>query len=81
MKTISRSELRNRRTLVLRQVEAGQSTRITVNGKPVADLVPIASARKWVPKARVLRLLRQAALDRRFARDIAAATSAKIENL
>lgn len=81
MKTISLSELRNRLTHVLRQVEAGQSMRIAVNGRPVADLVPIASARTWVTKARVLRLLRHAALDRRFARDIAAAMSATIETL
>ncbi|MHB8383838.1 MAG: type II toxin-antitoxin system Phd/YefM family antitoxin [Candidatus Binataceae bacterium] len=81
MKTISRSELRNRLTRVLRQVEAGESMRVTVDGRPIADLVPIASARRWVPKARVLRLLEHAPLDRGFARDIAAATGATIDDL
>ncbi|MGC1676986.1 MAG: type II toxin-antitoxin system prevent-host-death family antitoxin [Candidatus Binataceae bacterium] len=81
MKTIPQRELRNRISRVLRQVEAGQSLRITVDGRPVADLVPIAGARTWVPKDRVLQLLDRAPLDRKFARDIGAATGATIDDL
>ncbi|HUY29094.1 MAG TPA: type II toxin-antitoxin system prevent-host-death family antitoxin [Candidatus Binataceae bacterium] len=81
MKTIPQRELRNRVSGVLRRVEAGESLRITVDGRPVADLVPITAARTWVPKDRVLQLLARAALDRKFTSDIGAATGATIDDL
>jgi prevent-host-death family protein len=71
MRTISQRELRNHVSRVLRQVEAGERMRITVDTRPVADLVPIAGVRRtFVPKDEVLRLLARAPLDRKFSRDI-----------
>ncbi len=71
MKTIPQRELRNRVSRVLRQVEAGERLRITVDGRPVADLVPIGGVRRtFVPIDEVLRLLARAPLDRKFSRDI-----------
>jgi prevent-host-death family protein len=82
MKTISQRELRNHVSRVLRQVEAGGSMRITVNGRPVADLVPIAGVRRtFVPRNEVLRLLARAPLGRRFSRDIEGAAGPTIEEL
>lgn len=82
MKTISQRELRNRISKVLRQVERGQEIRITVSGRPVADLVPIGGTRRtFVLRSALNRLLEKAPLDRGFARDIAAATGATIEEL
>ena len=53
------------------QVEAGERMRITVDGRPVSDLVPIAGVRRtFVPIDEVLRLLARAPLDRKFSRDI-----------
>jgi prevent-host-death family protein len=40
---IPQRELRNSVSDVLRQVEAGASLRVTVRGRPVADLVPVAA--------------------------------------
>ena len=41
-------ELRNRTADVLREVEAGSTVRITVNGRPVADLTPIRGRARFV---------------------------------
>ncbi|GGL23236.1 type II toxin-antitoxin system Phd/YefM family antitoxin [Nocardia jinanensis] len=53
---IPQRELRNEVSRVLREVRAGQSYTITVDGSPVADLVPHRHTRRrvWVPRAEVL---------------------------
>jgi prevent-host-death family protein len=82
MKTIPQRELRNRVSRVLRQVEAGERMRITVDGRPVADLVPIGGVRrKFVAQDELLDLLARAPLDRKFSRDIAGAAGATVEDL
>ncbi len=82
MKTIPQRNVRNRISQVLRQVERGQRARITVSGRPVADLVPIAGPRRtFVPRDAVTELLARAPLDRAFSHDIAAATGATIDEL
>ena len=82
MKTIPQRELRNRVSRVLRQVEGGERMRITVDGRPVADLVPIGGVRRtFVPIDEVLRLLARASLDRNFSRDIEGAAGGTIEEL
>jgi prevent-host-death family protein len=82
MRSIPQRELRNRIGEVLRQVERGQRVRITVSGRPVADLVPIGGSRRtFVPRDAVTELLTNAPLDRSFQSDIATATEATIEEL
>jgi prevent-host-death family protein len=71
VRTIPQRVLRNRIGQVLREVEAGERVRITVAGRPVADLVPIERGpRRFVLAAEVDRLLREAPLDQGFARDV-----------
>jgi len=73
MKNIAQRERRNRISSVLREVEAGSRMRVTVDGRPVAELLPLEGARRtFVPREDLVTLLRQAPLDREFARDIAA---------
>jgi prevent-host-death family protein len=82
MKTIPQRELRNRISAVLREVEAGERVRITVGGKPVADLVPIDGVRRtFVPRDQIVQILTQAPLDRRFAQDIEDAVGATIDEI
>ena len=82
MRAIPQRELRNNIGRVLRQVEAGERLRITVDGRPVADLIPVARAqRTFVPRADVSRLLARAPLDPDFAQDLAAVTGATIDEL
>jgi prevent-host-death family protein len=54
MATIPQRELRNETAAVLRRVEAGETLRITSNGRPVADLVPVERAATYVPLADVV---------------------------
>lgn len=81
MKTIPQRELRNRVSGVLREVEAGQRMRITVDGRPVADLIPVGGVRRtFVTRDDITALLRRAPLDRNFSRDLAP-TDATIDEL
>lgn len=45
---IKQSELRNNNAAVMRRVAAGESFTVTVNGVPVADVVPHQRTRKRV---------------------------------
>lgn len=82
MRTIPQRVLRNQVARVLREVEAGERLRVTVDGRPVADLVPIGELRRnFVPGEEVERLLRHAPLDPSFARAIGAATGATIDEM
>ncbi len=42
-------DLRNHTTRVLRRVERGERLRVTVNGRPVAEMRPLARRREVVP--------------------------------
>lgn len=49
MATVPQRDLRNDTAALLRRVEAGETLRITSNGRPVADLVPVERAATYVP--------------------------------
>ena len=68
---VSVGELRNHTADVLRRVEAGERLRVTVDRRPVAELVPLPSRTTWVPRRRVLDGLTQA--DAALARELAEA--------
>jgi len=57
---VSVRELRNHTAAVLRRVEAGERLRVTVDRRPVAQLVPLPQRSTWVPRRRVLDNLVQA---------------------
>lgn len=48
LREVPQRELRNRTADVLREVETGTTIRITVNGRPVADLTPIRRRARFV---------------------------------
>ncbi len=53
---IRQSELRNDNAAIMRRVAAGESFTVTVNGRPVADVVPHqrdTGRRRFVPAAEV----------------------------
>lgn len=54
MATVPQRELRNDTAGLLRRVEAGEIVRITSNGRPVADLVPVERAATFVSLKDVL---------------------------
>jgi len=57
---VSVRELRNHTAEVLRRVEAGEHLRVTVDRRPVAQLVPLPDRATWVARRRVVDSLTQA---------------------
>ena len=57
---VSVRELRNHTADVLRRVESGERLRVTVDRRPVAELVPLSARTAWVPRRRVADGLTQA---------------------
>jgi len=57
---VSVRELRNHTAEVLRRVEAGERLQVTVDRRPVAELIPLPARSAWVPRRRVLDGLVQA---------------------
>jgi prevent-host-death family protein len=49
MPDIPARDLRNNVSAVLRRVEAGERLRVTVSGRPVAELAPLATRPRTIP--------------------------------
>jgi prevent-host-death family protein len=76
---VSVRELRNHTADVLRRVEAGERLRVTVDRRPVAELIPLPSRATWVPRRRVVEGLTQA--DAGLREELAAALPDTIDEL
>jgi prevent-host-death family protein len=70
-RSIPQRELRNDISKVLREVSEGNTIRVTVDGRPVADLVPVVDRRTAVPWADIVRMVEETPVDARYARDAA----------
>ena len=81
MREIPQRELRNNVAAVLREVEGGESLRVTVRGRPVADLVPVGARKRSLSPTEVARIVARAPLDPGFAGDLEAAAGATIDEL
>jgi prevent-host-death family protein len=57
---VSVRELRNHTAEVLRRVEAGERLQVTVDRRPVAELVPLPGRAPWVSRQRAADALVQA---------------------
>lgn len=78
---IPQRELRNNVAGVLREVEAGGAVRVTVRGRPVADLVPLSGKQEHLSPAEVRRIVAEAPLDERFAADLESVAGTTIDEL
>jgi prevent-host-death family protein len=78
MTDVSSRELRNRTADVLRRVEAGERVRISVNRRPVAELVPLERPR-WTSGAAIERIVREAGADPGLLEDLAAVRGEVVE--
>jgi prevent-host-death family protein len=73
MTSIPVRELRNNTAAVIKRVTDGNDVTITVNGRPVAELVPVQSTVKSsISKAELVRVLRVQQADAALAHDLAA---------
>lgn len=70
MAEVSARDLRNRTAEVLRRVEAGERLRVSVNRRPVAELVPLSHP-VWSTGAAMERVIREAAADADLLLDLA----------
>jgi prevent-host-death family protein len=69
---VSVRELRNSTAAVIAEVEAGERLTLTVNRRPVADIVPHTEDRDpWVPAAELRRIVRDAPADPGLLDDLA----------
>ena len=78
MADVSSRELRNHTADVLRRVEAGEQVRISVNRRPVAELVPLGRPR-WASGAAIERILHEAPADAALLDDVAAVRDQVVE--
>jgi prevent-host-death family protein len=56
-------DLRNRTSVVIDAVQAGERVTLTVRGQPVADIVPHGQRTRWLSGARLREQLQQRAAD------------------
>ena len=61
-------ELRNSISRVLADVSRGRSFRVTVRGRPVAEIVPVTTRRTWVPWSEIVEIMRVAPMDKKAAK-------------
>ncbi len=81
IREIPQRELRNEIARVLRDVEAGERFRVTVSGRPVADLVPVTSGPRPTRREEIARILARAPLDAAFEADVASVVGDTIDEL
>ena len=74
-------DLRNHTTRVLRRVERGERLRVTVNGRPVAVLGPLARRREAVPWVEVAETLETCRADTRLLDDLRSAVPDTTDDL
>ena len=79
MSAVSVRDLRNHTADVLRRVEDGERIQITVDRRPVAELVPLPHRATWVPRERLRARFVQA--DPGLRRDLAEAQPDTVEDL
>ena len=69
---VSIRELRNSTAAVVAELESGERLTLTVNRRPVADIVPHTDDRDpWVPAAELRRIVRDAPADPGLLDDLA----------
>ncbi len=80
-RTVSVRELRNSTAAVVSEVEAGERLTLTVNRRPVADILPHSEQRDpWVPATELRRIVHEAPADPALLADLAEVRGAELED-
>ncbi|HKZ14475.1 MAG TPA: hypothetical protein VJL81_11580 [Solirubrobacterales bacterium] len=78
---VSVRELRNSTSSVVAELEAGERLTLTVNRRPVADILPHTEERDpWVPSSELRRILHEAAADPGLLDDLEDVRSAELDD-
>ncbi len=81
-RTVSVRELRNSTAAVISELEAGERLTLTVNRRPVADILPHSEGRDpWVPATELRRIVRDAPADPDLLDDLAEIRSAELDDI
>ena len=79
-RNVSIRELRNSTPAVVSEIEAGERLTLTVNRRPVADIVPHVSDRDpWVPASELRRIVAESPSDPGLLGDLADVREALLE--
>jgi antitoxin (DNA-binding transcriptional repressor) of toxin-antitoxin stability system len=80
-KEVSVRELRNSTSAVIAELEAGERLTLTVNRRPVADILPHVEKRDpWVASNELRRILREAPADPGLLDDLADVRGAELDD-
>ena len=80
-KQVSIRELRNSTPSVIADLESGERLTLTVNRRPVADIVPHTQERDpWVPSGELRRIVRAAPADPDLLDDLADVRNAELDD-
>ena len=80
-RSVSIRELRNATAAVVSEIEAGERLTLTVNRRPVADILPHAEKRDpWVPSSELRRIVRDAPADAGLLDDLAEVRNAELDD-
>jgi antitoxin (DNA-binding transcriptional repressor) of toxin-antitoxin stability system len=78
---VSIRELRNSTAAVISGLESGERLTLTVNRRPIADIVPHTEDRDpWVPAAELRRILFEAPVDPGLLTDLADIRAAELDD-
>lgn len=81
-RAVSIRELRNSTSAVVSELEAGERLTLTVNRRPVADILPHAEDRDpWVPSSELRRIVREAPADPALLADLTEIRSAELDDV
>jgi len=80
-RAVSIRELRNSTSAVVSELEAGERLTLTVNRRPVADILPhVADRDPWVPASELHRIMTEAPADTRLLEDLADVRGAELDD-
>jgi prevent-host-death family protein len=78
---VSIRELRNSTSHVVAELEAGERLTLTVNRRPVADILPHTEGRDpWVPASELRRIVHEASADSGLLGDLSDVRGAELDN-
>jgi len=80
-RAVSIRELRNSTATVISELESGERLTLTVNRRPVADIVPHVEDRDpWRPASELRRIVREAPADPGLLADLAEIREAELDD-
>ena len=81
-RNVSIRELRNSTAAVVSEVDAGERLTLTVNRRPVADILPHTEGRDpWIPATELRRIVRETPADPGLLTNLAEIRGAEIDDV